>query len=714
MIDQLTAADETEMDPAAPLPGDITTSGMERKAPDVSPERSALLTKWQTRITAAKSHWKDDFDRMRENQKFLRGAQWDGKEDGDKYTANICQRHIGQRVAALYAKNPKVVVRRRRTLDFKEWDETSSALDALKMALEQAMASGMALPPQALSLIADIGQGVERKKMFEKISETLQIIYDYTLNQQIPPFKILMKQLIRRTCTCGIGYVKLGYTRVMEMRPEDKEQVTGLTEQVAILQRIMADQVDNELADSAAELEEMRLLLADYQGREEQIVREGISFDFPSSTSIIVDPACRHLRTFTGARWIAEEFILTVDDIKEIYGKDLSTSNASNYNTENKEAISGLRMAVRAAANGDADKPAKKVEGTCVWVIWDKATGQTCTIAEGYSDFLVEPKEPDVYLERFWPVFPLMFNESEDETGLFPRSDVHLLRPIQLEINRCREGLRQHRTANRPGQAVAAGQLDDTDIELLRTRPANAVVTLNALPAGGDISKLLQPLKGAPIDPALYDTGPMFEDVMRVIGQSDASVGAAQSGVTATGDSIAEQNRTVSLASNVDDLDDLLTELSRSAGQILFAEMSQETATKIAGPGAVWPSLTSQDVADELILEVEAGSSGRPNKAMEIANIERLTPLLLQIPGVRPDWLLKEIVRRLDDKIDVADILSAGLPAMVVMNAMSKAGPGPADQGGANNAPAGPASPQPSGPPSSPAALPEMAPPAAA
>jgi hypothetical protein len=129
----------------------------------------------------------------------------------------------------------------------------------------------------------------------------------------------------------------------------------------------------------------------------------------------------------------------------------------------------------------------------------------------------------------------------------------------------------------------------------------------------------------------------------------------------------------------------------------------------------VWPSLSNQEIADELLLEVEAGSSGRPNKAAEVANIERITPLLLQIPGVRPDWLVKQLITRLDDRIDPTDAIASGLPSIIAQNVMSKlmggaqGGPpqeGTESQGGADNEEAPPQGPPPSGPPSS---LPQMA-----
>lgn len=698
MTSLLPAPDAAQTEPAEPAKSDMI-----RDKPTVDPSRAALVVKWQERVTSAKKHFKDDIDRMKDDQKFLRGAQWEGAEDPDRYTANIIQRHVNQRVAALYAKNPKVKVRKRKTLDFTEWDGTTDALTTIQMAVQQAQATGIPLTPEILSLVEDIQQGITRRKMLEKVSSTLSIVFDYTLNQQLPPFKVQMKQLVRRTCTTGVGYVKLGYERLLERTPADVERVNGLTEKVSVLERIMADKQDGELDESSPEHEELRILLAEMQTSEMQVAKEGLVFDFPTSTSIIIDPACRHLRTFTGARWIAEEHILTPDVVKEIYGIDMKQSGAKSYDPDAKGGSAALKAGLANVIGGGSEKKRDQSGSICVWTIWDKVTSQTCTIADGYEDFLVEPKAPDVFLERFWPVFPLSFNESEDEDSIYPRSDVHLLKPMQREYNRSREGMRQHRIANRPLTAVAAGQLDEDDIEKLKNRPAHAVVTLNSLAPGSDVGKLLQTVNGPNIDANLYDTSAIFEDLLRVVGQSDASIGSAQGGVTATGDSIAEQNRTVSIASNVDDLDDMLNELSRAAGQIMLAELAPETVAKIAGPGAVWPDLSRQDISDELMLEVEAGSSGRPNKAAEVANMERIAPLLLQVPGIRPDWMVRELIRRLDDNIDPTDAIAAGLPSMIAQNAMAR-GPGAAGapgEGGADNAEAAPSGPPQQGGPAS-------------
>jgi hypothetical protein len=95
---------------------------------------------------------------------------------------------------------------------------------------------------------------------------------------------------------------------------------------------------------------------------------------------------------------------------------------------------------------------------------------------------------------------------------------------------------------------------------------------------------------------------------------------------------------------------------------------------------------------EEVFLEIEAGSTGKPNRAAELANIERIMPFLLQIPGIDPKWLAKELLKRLDDKLDLSSAFAEKIPSVVAMNQQQRPGTGdPALQGspggGADNAP---------------------------
>lgn len=628
-----------------------------REAPAPEAARATLvddICKW---ARGAKKHWGSVFKRMRDDMQFAAGKQWPGQTpEDDRYVANLVHRHISQRVAALYAKNPRAVARRRQQMDFALWDGNPQTLMA-------AYAEAQAGDPNAAMLIQDAAQGTQRRAQQTKIAKTLELLYGYEIANQPVPFKTQMKQVVRRALTTGVGFVKLGYERHLELSPDATERVNNLRDRLATIDTIMADQQDGEITDLEAEAEELRLILQDLENRPDQITHEGLVFDFPRPTSIILDPRTRQLKGFLGARRIAQEHMLTPDDVKAIYGVDVGKS-ARRY--------SPLEPGAPYFSGGARDDEGNL---TCVWEVYDKDAGLKYVVCDGYPDFLVEPGPPEVVVERFWPIFALSFNDVETEESVYPPSDVSLLRPMQEEYNRARQGLREHRHANRPKTVSAKGALDEEDKLKLTSHPANAHLELNALQPGQKVGDLIQPLKLSGIDPNLYETAHLFDDILKTVGSQETAFGGV-SGGTATEISVAESARSAAMASAVDELDDFLSELSRSAGEVLLAEMDAQTVQQIVGPGAVWPELTAQEAAQEIFLEIEAGSSGRPNQVQDLQNLERVMPFLIQIPGISPEWLAKQILTRLDDRLDITEALAAGLPSMVAQNANKQAGTG--------------------------------------
>jgi|TARA_R100000084_G_scaffold109278_1_gene75380 hypothetical protein len=653
---------------------------IEREDPKTDGAKLALISKWHKQLRDAKNHHREAFQRIREDMDYaLKGKskEW----NNDKYVANIIQRHINQAVANLYAKNPRAVAKRRTRLEYRLWDgDQMSLMQASQSAMMTAQA-GVAPDPNAMMLIEDVQAGQQQKDMMDKLAKTLEILFHYYLDEQQPNFKRQMKQVVRRAKVCGVAYLKLGLQRIMEKRPEYASQIADVANQIARIEAISADVADGEIQEDDAKVEELKIMMEELQAKELIVAREGVVFDFPRSTEIIVDPKCRHLNGFIGATWVCHEMAMTADEIKEVYEKDIG-KNYTHYNPDNPD------QRVYTEEKEDDRNLA------LVWEVWDKDTGTCFTVVDGYKDWLKEPATPDVMLERFWPFFTLTFNDIEDEEEIYPISDVSILRPMQDEYNRSRQGLREHRLANRPKYAVARGRLEEEDKDILANHPANAILELNSMVAGETVDQLLQPMRGVPIDPALYETNSLFEDILRTVGTQEANLGGV-SGATATETSIAENSRSASLASNVDDLDDMLSELARATGQLMLLELSQETVMKIVGPGAVWPEFSRAEISEELFLEVRVGSSGRPNKAAELANLERAAPTILQIPGISPVWFAKQVLERLDETgLDIEEAIIEGMPSMIAQNqlagnpepATGDAESDPAQQGGEGSA----------------------------
>jgi hypothetical protein len=644
-----------------------------RTEPEVSDERRALVERWQSEVRQDKAHHDKAFKQMREDMQVATYGASEQWVDQGNYVVPVVQRHVNQAVAQLYAKNPKAAAKRRQKVDFQYWDGNPQTLEA---AYTGAHSMGQMIVQEVMAV-------KEQHAMLDKIAKGMELLFAYYTSEQQPDFKAQVKQMVRRAKVCGVGYIKLGFQRLWDKNPDVQARIEDTTSKINRLETLLADVADGEIQDGEAELEELRLLMQDLQQQVDIIVREGPVFDFPRATELIPDRRTRQLRNFVGARWVTHEFHMAVDEIKETYEVDIGSS-FTDY--------SGKKPAMDVPTESDMDdgyttQPERGESGkqqmlACVWEVWDKQNRQVFTIVDGYPDFLREPRTPAVNLERFWPFFALVFNEVESDKHLFPPSDVFMLRHPQQEYNRVREGLREHRIANRPKYFAARGQLEEQDKDNIGNAPAHAVIELNAMDPQTPVNNLIQRHDQVPIDPNLYETGSMLDDILRSVGTQEANIGGTGA-ETATESSIAENSRMTSLASNVDDLDEMLSELAQATGQLMLMELDQETVRRIAGPGVPWPEMTRQEIAEQIHLEIKAGSSGRPNKAAELANLERGMPYLLQMPGVNPTPLVERYLDLLE--IDVEDAIVEGLPSITALNNMMGRGGESGEGAGSGN-----------------------------
>lgn len=674
---------------------------------EYDPAQCALVTDWLSRMDEGEAYWKDAFKQMKENSEFAtKGA--DPKWVKDKcYRVPILNRHINQSVAKLYARNPKATATRRRQMLFTLWDGRQDSLNA---AMEMAATTG---DPNAMALIQEVLAALKQDLMLDRMGKTLEILWEYYLSEQSSNYKKQIKSMVRRTKVKGVSYVKLVFQRALQQQPEITAKIEDTTSKLNEIQRLLTEQEGGEMEETSADAFKLKTLLADLQDQEYIVTREGPVLDFPASDAVIIDPEVVNIATLTGAGWIAFPYDKTEAEIEKIYklklGNDFKDYVQPNGSTgPAKEPLS--------ARSGKTPRKAKKVR---IYEIWDKDSQQKLVVMRGYDQFLEVPAAPKPQLSRFWPLFPLVMNEVEHDEIKIPPSDIEQSRDIQMEYNRSRESLRQHRIAARP-YYVENGKLTKADKEKLGQHLDHEVLTLTAMAPGDDISKVVQRGPTAPIDPNLYEVEIHFKDLQRVVGASEANFGGAGTSGTATGDSIAENSQSVQTTDNIDDLDELLTDLSVAAGEMMLMELSKPVVVEIVGPGAVWPDHpeSRQDAAKHLFLKIEAGSSGRPNQAAELAKLERATPMLLQLPNFNSAPVAKRYAELFD--FDMDSIIAEGMPSITAINAMlaktaapamSQAGAdptaAPAMQGpaGGGNAPV-PAARPPGGQPGFPAPMP--------
>src|SRR5262249_53455932 len=155
----------------------------------------------------------------------------------------------------------------------------------------------------------------------------------------------------------------------------------------------------------------------------------------------------------------------------------------------------------------------------------------------------------------------------------------------------------------------------------------------------------------------------------------EANLGGT-SGATATETSIAETSRVSSVDASIDDMDDLLSQIARTGSHLLLLNVSTQSAPDVVGLGAVRPQASAHEVAEDLFLEGVAGSSGRPDKQREVQVMSQLAPILMQVPGINPEWLARQMIMRLDDRANLDEAMAQNVPSIMAMNAMLQGGPG--------------------------------------
>lgn len=681
-------------------PGPQDTSATPADKPDVDPKVKAFVTMWTARIKNAKKNPRIEkaFERMDKCMQLAKdGAPEDWLKDDKNYVVPILNRHVNQAVAQLYAKNPRAYAQRKKRRMFQVWD---GELASLNEAGEKVKAASMVDPttgqplapmdPNAMAIMADAERVKAYDVLMDGLAETMTILHNHYMQDQSAQYKQQFKSLVRRTKVCGVGYVKLCFQRILEKNPDVTVKITDATEQLATLQAMLASKSRDEFDDDSAKMEQLRTLLADLQQNSELIVQEGPLYAFPKAKAIIIDPACTHLKTLTGAGWYAEEFEKTPTEVEEDFKKNIR-GNYTEYKPDDKANVERWSDTTGEKLN---EQPAK------VWRVMNRKTQQEFTICEGYDDYLKAPSAPAVKVRRFWDIFPLVFNEIEDEKDLYPPSDVWLARHLQLEYNRSREFLREHRMMNRPAWLAAKGVFEETDLDKLSSHSLGAILELNALAPGDKVQDKIMAKPMAPLDPKQYEVESIFSDLLRTVGSQQANLGPTEGG-TATESSIAEHSRTVALADNVDDLDDLLSQLAQATGELMLREVTKDTVMQIVGPGAVWPDMpqTREEVAEEIVLDVRAGSSGRPNQAAELAKMERAMPFILQLPNVNPIPPAQKYLDLLE--IDAESTIIEGLPSITALNGMmakpavsgGSTEPGAQGAQGASNAPQAPGTP---------------------
>lgn len=655
--------------------------------------RESFIKLWSQRIKDAKAHWSADFDRMRENIQFAAGMQWPGQDTvtdkEGRYICNLTLREVSKKVADLYAKNPEFEVQTRKRMEYELWDGTVEMLNDANMAIVGSVQQIGQPDPIALAIVQDFARGQHMEMICKRVAKTLETAWGYQVDYTKPDFKEMVKDAVLTCVTTGVAYCRLHYVRE-EPPLTSNEKPLEQVDRAKAAMHDMAHVEDDKLQPHNPQMEQMRTtvqtMLQPVGPEETSQVKERIEFDFPPPFSVIPDPRCRSLKEFINARWVVQEYLLPIDDANAFFG-------LTGTEDEIKPGVGGAKTY---EPDGEEEKPGGSPSATqdpqkklvCLWEVFDAQTKTSFVLCDGHKKYVRPPAPPFPSVSGFFPIYALTFNkhvaDEKAKVSIYPQSDVQLIRDAQKEWNRTRDALRGQRNANAPRYLYREGTISEEDVEKIINCEPNEAVALKSIPPEMKLSEAIVALQVKDIDEKLYDTTPLEHDIQLSAGQQQANLGPAQSHVTATVGAIAEQSRASTVTMNIDDLDGWLRRMAEGGGEMMLQAFQEPNIKQIVGQGAVWPQMDRQPFLDRLFLSIKAASSGKPNKAVKVANAQQLSPIMLSA-GANPVAVIEYLVTAMDDNIDPQKFFPLPGQSLMVLT-----GPQPApQQAGPRNLPNG-------------------------
>ena len=628
-----------------------------REAPQ---EPDKLAKEWSRRIEAARKHWSRFYKRCEHNRALVNGFDWSADGDSEAVIplrANLIGAAIDSVLPSLYARNPEMSV-------------------------------------------VPVCKSKEEAKRLETFTDTLGTVLNTYLERG--RLKKRAKAAVRAALTCSYGILKVVYQRSLEDDPIILGRLQDAQDNLARIDGLLSRIADGD--EQAYQLEVLRKQLeqtvkgleADAEARRV----DGLVIDRVLTDQLIIDPTIAEFDDYAQADWMCQVVPMRRQTVEETY-KIKVKATATIYESSLQKAICAAseRKTLQKTGADETDDD----DQVAVLEIWDRVSQRVYTMVEGCDYFIREPYSPEKVGARWYPYFLLSYKATD---GRFvSESLVDLMEKLQAEHNETRETFVAHRKLCKPGY-VASADVDQRSIERF-TDSVLGEVTVLRNSDGQDVRNLITAKQFPPIDPQVYDTSLIRQDIEQCTGLQDAMRSTVVQAKTATEAQIMQQGLSGRVASFRDDVEDWLQEIAQYSAQVLLRELEEVDVARIMGDPVTqvdplsgvtfvvdcpyeWPMGLSAEQVNRLIrIKITAGSTGAPDKLSQQENWQKILPTLQGLVQVlyqlKPqgfdttpiETLLRETVKRFDDRID-ADQLIPQINAQVMQQqaAMAQAAQG--------------------------------------
>ena len=324
---------------------------------------------------------------------------------------------------------------------------------------------------------------------------------------------------------------------------------------------------------------------------------------------MFVDPDSRHPKEMC---WIAQRIWRPIADVRV----------DSRYHRTARKAASARSWSRWTAGDGNADgrddKPEKGPKSWCeVIEFYDIKRRTVCTFSldgdtsgDDESGFLIKP-EPMPYATGH--PFEMLRNY-EVSDNFYPIGDVAQIEPLQLELNKTRTQMMQHRARFQRKWLYMKDAFDRDGVTALTSDIDNTMIPVMS----DKIDDVIMPMPAVITPTDFYDqSGLITNDIDRVSGVSDYQRGSAQTAVkrTATEAAMIQDSANARSQDRLAKIEGALARIGERIIALMQQYMTGEQVARIVTmPGRAWVPYDSEYIQGEFDFEVAAGSTEPMNE----------------------------------------------------------------------------------------------------
>jgi hypothetical protein len=676
----------------------VNTGVMKADGDDPAEEaEKELVTKLTTEYQVARDFDKSARERYGKDRRYAAGTQ----ELAWASDANLIGAFIDILVSFLFAKNPDVKVKPAERVQKKT--PLSQIQPALPMipGLGDMMGGAPGLPvdpmappgpaaaaPGVPPMMPPMGSPLAPAQSQEDLdasafADTLTLVISRLWKDA--RLKQPAKKQVRSSLSVGPGWFKALAWSEMKQNPQVARQLQDAKQSLEQIEAKRAEIAEAEFEDTyGCKIAELNQIMQGAGPNLERQVRAGLNVDFVRAENIQVSLDISDITEYLKAGWVSEDLYvpkaslrerfprLTAADVKQAscYFQKLNGVDDRSPGEGSSDALAEGQFTK--TSPGNTVGGSKPVEFAKVVEFWDKRDGLIKTFVEGIKRWAVEPYPPPQVTTRFYPWFLLALFEVDG--ARHPQSLAWRLRKLQDEYSAARSNQRLTRERSIPGTVFKKNQMQPESVRALENSVHLEMVGIDTVDQNADIRTVLMEKPIPKVDPAIFNTAPIQQDMQYLSGVQEALSSGSVTDKTATEANIEQQGFASRTGADRDTVEDVYRDLAQYTAEVAIQDIRPEMAQRIAGSAAFWPyGMDVQDILYMMEVEIDAGSTGKPNTdamreawgvilpqlkevILEIRQYEAVDPALAE--ALRN--LLRETLRRLDDRLDVDMFIASG------------------------------------------------------